>query len=158
MLAIMAQHEKEPASGGLPFDEVFTEVRYGETDQMGFAHHAVAVLWLELGRVCWLRKHGLSYRKLERDGLLLPVVEMNIRYHAPGHFEDQIVIQTRPAEISKTRIVFESKVLRVEPEKAGRTLLITGNVVLVCLTKERRVCRVPPVLEELWAEVHRGSH
>ncbi len=32
-------------------DETWAEVRYGETDQMGYAHHATAVLWLEYGRV-----------------------------------------------------------------------------------------------------------
>ena len=63
------------------FDETRTEVRYGETDQMGYAHHATAVLWLEYGRVHWLRRRGLKYRDLEASGVLLPVVNMNIRYH-----------------------------------------------------------------------------
>src|SRR5437867_3614365 len=94
------------------FDETFTEVRYGETDQMGYAHHAVPVLWFELGRVCWLRKHGLSYRDLEASGILLPVVGMNFRFHAPARFEDPLVIQTRLTGLEKTRITFESRILR----------------------------------------------
>src|SRR5438128_1549701 len=87
-------------------DETRTEVRYGETDQMGYAHHATAVLWFEYGRVHWLRKRGLSYRDLEASGVLLPVVGLNIRYHAPGRFEDQLVIQTRLIDLGKIRVIF----------------------------------------------------
>src|SRR5437588_20152 len=91
----------------IPFDETFTEVRYGETDQMGYAHHATAVLWFELGRVAWLRSRGLSYRQLELDGVLLPVVELNLHYHAPGRFEDALAVRTRLVELGKTRVKFE---------------------------------------------------
>src|SRR5436190_20303629 len=93
-------------------DEAWTEVRYGETDQMGYAHHAVAVLWLEYGRVHWLRKRGLSYRDLEAAGILLPVVSMTLKYHSPGRFEDQLVIRTRLIDLGKSRVSFESTIHR----------------------------------------------
>src|SRR6266567_3828469 len=98
------------------FDESYTEVRYGETDQMGYAHHSTAVLWFEMGRVCWLRKHGLSYKELEAGGVLLPVVSMNLKFHAPGRFEDRLAIQTRLLAIQKSRVTFENKVLRIDPD------------------------------------------
>ena len=107
-------------------DETTTEVRYGETDQMGYAHHAVAVLWLEYGRVHWLRKRGLSYRDLEASGILLPVVSMSLKYHAPGRFEDQLVIRTRLVNLGKSRVFFESKIYRAV--SAGRTLLVSCSV------------------------------
>src|SRR5947208_13026245 len=91
-------------------DETWIEVRYGETDQMCYAHHATAVLWLEYGRVHWLRKRGLSYRDLEANGILLPVVSMALKYHAPGRFEDQLVIETRLVDLGKSRVIFESSV------------------------------------------------
>jgi acyl-CoA thioester hydrolase len=136
-----------------PYDESFTEVRYGETDQMGYAHHATAVLWFELGRVCWLRKHGLSYRELEAGGVLLPVVEMSMRYHTPGRFEDQIAIQTRLIDLGKTRVTFENRVLRVEKSDASKTLLITGRVELACLDAQGKIRRVPPAFHSIWEKV-----
>jgi acyl-CoA thioester hydrolase len=134
------------------FDETRTEVRYGETDQMGYAHHATAVLWLEYGRVHWLRKRGLKYRDLEASGVLLPVVNLAIRYHAPGRFEDQIAIRTRLVDLGKTRISFETKVERIEPEDA-RTLLVSGTVELVCLNKEGRIQRLPQELTRIWEQI-----
>jgi acyl-CoA thioester hydrolase len=136
----------------LPYDETLTEVRYGETDQMGYAHHATAVLWFELGRVCWLRHHGLSYRELEAGGVLLPVVEMTLKYHTPGRFEDQLAIQTRLIELGKTRVTFENRVLRVE-KTAEKTLLISGRVELACIDPRGKIRRVPPAFQTIWEKV-----
>ncbi|HEY3321165.1 MAG TPA: thioesterase family protein [Planctomycetota bacterium] len=133
---------------GAVFNEAFTEVRYGETDQMGYAHHSTFVFWFELGRVHWLREYGLSYRKLEASGVLLPVTAMTIRYHAPGRFEDPIVIRTRLAKVTKVRVVFENEVLRVEKD-GSRTLLASGSVDLACLDREGRVQRLPKSLTSL---------
>jgi acyl-CoA thioester hydrolase len=133
-------------------NEILTEVRYGETDQMGYAHHATAVLWFEMGRVAWLRERGLSYRELEASGVLLPVVGITMRYLAPGRFEDSLAIQTRLSELGKTRVVFESRVLRVE--SAGhRTLLVAGSVDLACVDRAGKIRRVPPEFHKLWEEI-----
>ncbi len=133
-------------------DETRTEVRYGETDQMGYAHHATAVLWLEYGRVHWLRKRGLKYRDLEANGVLLPVVSIQIKYHAPGRFEDELIIHTRLTDLRKSRISFETHIHRAEPE-GGRTLLVTGSVELVCVNKGGRIQRVPPELVRIWDDI-----
>lgn len=133
-------------------EESHTEVRYGETDQMGYAHHATAVLWLEYGRVTWLRKRGLSYRDLETAGILLPVVNMNIRYHAPGRFEDQLVIRTKLKELSKSRVWFDSWIFRAEDDGA-RTLLASGNVELACVDRSGRVRRVPAEFIKIWEQL-----
>jgi acyl-CoA thioester hydrolase len=130
-------------------DEAYTEVRYGETDQMGYAHHATAVLWFEYGRVCWLRKRGISYGELERNGILLPVVEMTMKYHTPGRFEDALAIQTRLIHLGKTRVTFENRVLRVEKD-SEKVVLVSGVVELACLDREGRIRRVPGEFQEIW--------
>jgi len=133
-------------------DETRIEIRYGETDQMGYAHHATAVLWLEYGRVHWLRRRGLKYRDLEASGVLLPVVNIAMRYHAPGRFEDQLAIQTKLTDLGRTRITFETKVDRIESSGA-RTLLVSGAVELVCLNKAGRIQRLPPSLTRIWDQI-----
>ena len=45
-------------------------VRYGESDQMGIAHHAAYVTWFEECRIELLRNLGASYRELEERGVL----------------------------------------------------------------------------------------
>jgi acyl-CoA thioester hydrolase len=139
----MADTPAEPV-----YDEVATEVRYGESDQMGYAHHSTAVLWFELGRVHWLREHGLSYRELEASGVLLPVVSLQLRYHAPARFEDALVIQTRLLDLGKTRVVFENRVVRPEPN-GQRTLLVSGTVDLACVDRAGKLQRVPKEFEKV---------
>ena len=149
-----AVHSEIPPESGSSPVESFTEVRYGETDQMGYAHHATAVLWFELGRVRWLRHHGLSYRALEESGFLLPVVDMHICYHAPGRFEDALAIETRLAGTGRCRVNFDTRVLRVETDK-NRTLLLSGEVQLACVDREeRRPTRLPPALRALAERLH----
>ena len=133
------------------FDECSTEVRYGETDQMGYAHHSIAVMWFELGRVHWLRRRGLSYRALEESGVLLPVVEMSLKYHTPGRFEDHLAIQTRLIDLGKTRVSFENRVQRVEGSE--RVMLVSGRVELACIDRSGKIRRVPEKFHELWAQV-----
>ena len=53
-------------------------VRYYETDQMGFVHHSNFLKYFEKARIDWLDSIGLSYSKMEKSGLILPVVKVEI--------------------------------------------------------------------------------
>ena len=44
------------------------KTRYVETDQMGVVHHANYALYLELARIDWLHKAGISYKEMEENG------------------------------------------------------------------------------------------
>ena len=73
-------------------------VRYAETDQMGIVYYANYLVWFELGRVELLRSLGLAYSQLEKEHeCILPVVEANCRYRSPARYDDEILIETRPA-------------------------------------------------------------
>ncbi|MCZ7646733.1 MAG: acyl-CoA thioesterase [Planctomycetota bacterium] len=124
------------------YHETRTEVRYAETDQMGYAHHACAVAWFELGRVAWMRELGCPYRELEARGILMPVVRLDLRYVAPGRFEDNLVIGTRLLELRRARVVFENRVER-EASDGARELLVQGAVELACVDREGRIQRLP---------------
>ena len=124
--------------------ETFTEVRYGETDQMGYAHHSVAVSWFELGRVVWMRDYGLAYGDMEKRDLLMPVAKLVLNYRAPGRFEDKLAIQTKLVELGRSRVAFENKVCRVDPQNpAGRLLLVEGRVDLACVDRTGKIQRLP---------------
>ncbi len=38
--------------------------------------------------------HGLDVAVLEEEGVILPLVSMEIRYVAPLHFRDRIIVET----------------------------------------------------------------
>ena len=67
--------------------------RYAETDQMGVIHHGTYATYFELARIEWLRSLGLSYAKLETQGILLPVLSLSTEFRHPLYFEDQIQIE-----------------------------------------------------------------
>ena len=84
-----------PAGGG--YHETRSEVRYGETDQMGYAHHANAVVWFELGRVSFMRAVGLPYSAVEARGLLNRVATRLYFDGDPANAEDPVLKMVDPA-------------------------------------------------------------
>ena len=55
-------------------------VSYSDTDQMGFMHHSNYLKFFENARISWLRSLGISYKKMEDDGIIMPVVSSSL-YH-----------------------------------------------------------------------------
>lgn len=100
-------------------------VRYGETDQMGYAHHSVHLLWFEEGRTGLMRDLGRPYSVLERQGTLLPVVEAGLRYLAPALYEEEVEVESRVSDVTGVRVRFDYRVLRLDgtPVAEGHTVL-----------------------------------
>jgi acyl-CoA thioester hydrolase len=69
-------------------------VRYAETDQMGVVYYANYLVWMEVGRVELCKTLGFDYRDMEREGILMAVVEANCRYLSPARFDDEVVVKT----------------------------------------------------------------
>jgi acyl-CoA thioester hydrolase len=109
-------------------------VRYAETDQMGIVYYANYLVWFEIGRVELLRSLGLAYSQMEKDHkLILPVVEANCRYRAPARYDDEILIETRPALLRGSVLKFAYRILRDAPEVEQRKLLAEGETIhVVC--------------------------
>jgi acyl-CoA thioester hydrolase len=109
-------------------------VRYAETDQMGIVYYANYYVWFEIGRVELLRALGLSYRALEIDhGCILPVIESTCRYRSPARYDDDILIETRPALLRGSVLKFAYRILRKGADGAEPTLLAEGETVhVVC--------------------------
>ena len=86
-------------------------VRYGETDQMGFVHHSVYLLYFEEGRTGLLRELGRSYAELERSGTVLPVVDAGLRFRTPARYDEELVVEARVTEVTGVRVRFDYRVL-----------------------------------------------
>jgi acyl-CoA thioester hydrolase len=110
-------------------------VRYAETDQMGIVYYANYLVWFELGRVELLRSLGLAYSQLEKEHeCILPVVEATCRYRSPARYDDEILIETRPALLRGSVLKFAYQIWR-KPADTGdeRKLLAEGETVhVVC--------------------------
>jgi acyl-CoA thioester hydrolase len=114
-------------------------VRYAETDQMGVAHHAAYLVWFEVARTDMLRQLGYSYRKLEEEGFVMPVVESGCRHLASARYDDHILVEARIGEIRRTRV----RIDYTARDETGKTLA-EGFTVHAFLNGERRPQRLPP--------------
>jgi acyl-CoA thioester hydrolase len=105
-------------------------VRYGETDQMGYVHHSNYALYLEEARMDLLYINGIDVKKLDEEGIILPVAEINIRYHLPLHFGDTIIIHTTLDTRIKSSLLFKYQILNHDKKlvcKAQTTLVLADK-------------------------------
>jgi len=96
--------------------ESIVRVRYQETDQMGVVYHANYLVWFEIGRTDYIRKFGITYRKLEELGLLLPVVDVQCRFIQPACYDDEVSIYTRISAHNGSKLTFTYEAKR-QPDK-----------------------------------------
>jgi acyl-CoA thioester hydrolase len=109
--------------------ETKIRVRYAETDQMNVVYYGNYAQYFEVGRVESIRQLGFSYKDLESSGIIMPVVEMNVRYLRPARYDDLLNIRTTLREWpSDHRIRFYQEVFNEEGK-----LLTVGDVLLYFL-------------------------
>ncbi|MGB6035167.1 MAG: thioesterase family protein [Cryomorphaceae bacterium] len=119
-------------------------VRYSETDRMGYMYYGNYAAWFEVGRVELLRSLGLTYRKMEDDGVILPVRDFTVRYFKPAKYEDEVFLKTTLIELVGARITFDFIL-----EDSEGTKLCASTIVLVFCDKESgRPTRAPQELVE----------
>lgn len=125
--------------------ETFLRARYGETDQMGYVYYGNYASYYEVARVESLRQLGLSYRELEKMGVMMPVIENHSRFLAPAVYDEQLKIITTVRTKPSVRIKFEYEIFNEHNNliHSGETLLVFVNI------KSGRPCRPPEVFENV---------
>jgi acyl-CoA thioester hydrolase len=117
--------------------EIALRVRYQETDAMGVVYYGNYFTWFEVARTEFLKELGLSYRRMEEDGLRLMVVDASCHYKAPCRYDDVIRIQTWVSEMRTTSLAFEYKVF------FGQRLLANGRTAHVFTNASLKPTRIP---------------
>ena len=119
-------------------DEIEFYVRYSETDQMSFVYHGNYVKYFEMGRIAWLNKLGFSYKKMDEDGILLPVIDLKINFKKSAQFDDKLTLITKLISIPSYMIEFEYKI------KRDGSLISSGYTKLIFLnSKTNKPMRCP---------------
>lgn len=112
--------------------EIKLRVRYAETDQMGFCYYGNYATYFEVARVEALRDMGLSYKKIEEQGIAMPVLEYSIKYFKPAFYDDELTIRTK-TDIKGLRIYFKYDTFNQEGvhlNKASTTLVFVDKETL----------------------------
>jgi acyl-CoA thioester hydrolase len=120
--------------------ETKIRVRYGETDQMGYAYYGVYAQYYEVGRVETMRVLGFSYKDVEARGILMPVLEYTIKYKKPAYYDEEITVVTRIKEMpTGVKVNFDYECFNVKKE-----LINTGFVTLAIIDKNtNKLCKLP---------------
>ena len=107
------------------------KVRYAETDQMGVVYHGNYAQYLELGRLEWLSALGISYKEMEANDVMLPVVSLNINYKKSACYDDVLTVSTTLVKLPTASIEFDYKI-----HNSSGELLTTANTKLVFVNKK----------------------
>lgn len=83
------------------------KVQYYETDKMGITHHSNYIRWMEEARVNFLEELGYSYDRLEKEGIISPVVSVNCDYKKTSTFSDEITINVKIVEFKGIKLILE---------------------------------------------------
>jgi acyl-CoA thioester hydrolase len=89
-------------------------VRYPDTDQMGTVHHSNYVNYYEMARWELFRSIGITYRSIEEQGILMPVIRMNFRFIKTIHYDELLTVNTVLKAIKGARIWFTYKLFNEE--------------------------------------------
>lgn len=106
-------------------NDYIRKVHYHETDKMGITHHANYIKWMEEARIDFLDQIGYGYAKLERDGIISPVIGVECQYKHPTTFDDTVRIQVRVEEFKGVRLVIGYTMTNLatgEPVLTGKTM------------------------------------
>lgn len=121
-------------------------VRYGETDQMGIVYHGNYATYFEIGRTEWLRNLGISYKELEQQGVMLPVISLSLNFLKSARYDDVLTIIVSLKKKPLVKIDFDYEIINQNHEKIS-----TGNSVLAFMDmKTNKPIKCPSyILEKL---------
>jgi|TARA_B110000858_G_scaffold40344_1_gene45862 acyl-CoA thioester hydrolase len=119
-----------------------TRVRYSETDQMGVVYHGNYAQFFEMGRTEWLRSLGVTYKDMEINGIILPVVSLNLTFIKSALYDDILTIHTFLKKEPMVKIEFNYEIKNQLDE-----LICTGSSVLAFMnSKNMKPTRCPDYL------------
>ena len=122
------------------------KVRYYETDQMGIVHHSNYLKFFEFARIEWLEELKMPYHEIERNKIILPVVNCELKFLKPLVFGDTFKVEVHCSKKPKSSIEFSYEIFNSRGEKTteGRTLLAFLN------SETMKPVRCPKMISDLF--------
>ncbi|MFA6218987.1 MAG: YbgC/FadM family acyl-CoA thioesterase [Erythrobacter sp.] len=117
-------------------------VYYEDTDLSGITYHANYLRWFERARSDLLRRLGIDQRAaIESGGGAYAVSELSLKYLRPARLDDDVLIDTRCAELRAASCRMHQKAWRVGG--AEDELLAEAHLRVGFVSPEGRPIRQP---------------
>lgn len=111
---------------------------------MGVVYHGNYAQFFELGRTEWLRKLGVTYKDMEINGIMLPVISLSCKFIKSAVYDDVLTIETILVKKPMVKIEFDYVIRNQKNE-----LICTGNSVLAFMNmKTKKPTKCPTYLLE----------
>jgi len=120
-------------------------VYYEDTDAGGVVYHGRYPGFFERGRTEYFRERGLSVQQLHEEGVIFPVVRMELDFRYPARLDDLVRVESKITASGNTSFTMEQRLLRVRDDK----LLVEATVILVCVNTEMKPKRLPPAVKNM---------
>ncbi|QKF06967.1 acyl-CoA thioesterase [Berryella wangjianweii] len=137
------------------------DVRYGETDSMGVVYHGNYALYFEDARTKFLAELGFSYADMERDGLMAPIVELNVSYRTPLRYGDVARVVVYISKLTPVRVTYAYEVYRKGMDVASEKPCATGETTVCCVDASTfqpvSMKRATPALYERYVQAKRDA-
>ncbi len=111
---------------------------------MGIVYHTNYIKWFEIGRAELLRELDVPYSQIEDMGYNLPLTEVHCSYLYPARYDQIVLIETEIVYLKRASIKFNYVVWDERQEK----VLVEGESVHACISKQGKIVRIPPDISE----------
>ena len=116
------------------------KIYYSDTDSYGIVWHGAYVKWFEMGRVELINILGMDFNEFDALDIVLPVVELNIRYKASSKIFDEVLIKTEIEELKPSSLTFKHTLINLTTNKPS--VIATSTV--VATSKDGKMYRKMP--------------
>ena len=123
------------------------KVFYADTDAYGVVWHGAYLRWLEMGRCMWCEEMGYTLSELAKQNIVLPVVNLNIKYKSSAKLEDKIIIVTKIEKYNQLSVTFKQE---IKSKETGKTF-VEAIVDVVAVNNDGKLYRrMPEILTNIF--------
>jgi len=123
--------------------ETQIRIHYALTDQMGVVYHGHFAQLHEIGRTESIRQLGFAYKDIEALGIIMPVVNLQIKFFQPAKYDDLVTVKTILKELPQNhKIIYCGEIYNENSD-----LLSTAEITMYFMhAKEMTRANMPEVL------------
>ena len=100
---------------------------------MGVVYHGNYAQYFEIGRTEWLRSLNVTYKDMEKSGVMLPVVSLSSTFKKSAFYDEVLTVKTILKKRPGVKIEFDFEITNEQNE-----LVTLGNAVLVFMNAETK--------------------
>jgi len=116
------------------------KIHYHDTDAGGIVYYGSYLEHLEEARTEYCGSRGINITEYGANGIVFPVVHLEIDYKSPAKYGDIIRVYTRTEKVGSASVHYLQEI-----KKDDRVILI-ARVVCACVNKDLKPVRIPETI------------